>query len=190
LPHSVRPKSNLRLQCSAWWPATRGRPEGRLGHGLAARSSHAYGPRAARAVRGHRAQPAHRTPWWRSRWRQGFWLEHHRHTVDAPGKKSGGGAHCGGWMTVGWWEAAGAAAFRWRAAPARRRHPQGGPMARDGGEGGAAGTTSERRRKHGAGERKPAGGGGSTLIARKNQIPSKEDHKFEFHLKRKFGLVS
>jgi hypothetical protein len=42
-PHSVGPKSDLRLQCSTWWPATRGRPEGRLGHGLAARSSHAHG---------------------------------------------------------------------------------------------------------------------------------------------------
>jgi hypothetical protein len=28
------------------------------------------------------------------------------------------------------------------------------------------------------------------LVARKNQIPSKEDQKFEFHSERKFGLVS
>jgi hypothetical protein len=28
------------------------------------------------------------------------------------------------------------------------------------------------------------------LIARKNQFPSKEEHNFEFHSKRKFGLIS
>jgi hypothetical protein len=28
------------------------------------------------------------------------------------------------------------------------------------------------------------------LIARKNQFLSKEDQKFEFHSKRKFGLIS
>jgi hypothetical protein len=28
------------------------------------------------------------------------------------------------------------------------------------------------------------------LIARKNQFPSKEDQKMEFHSKRKFGLIS
>jgi hypothetical protein len=28
------------------------------------------------------------------------------------------------------------------------------------------------------------------LIARKNQFPSKEDQKFEFHSKRKIGLIS
>jgi hypothetical protein len=28
------------------------------------------------------------------------------------------------------------------------------------------------------------------LIAKKNQFPSNEDQKFEFHSKRKFGLIS
>jgi hypothetical protein len=28
------------------------------------------------------------------------------------------------------------------------------------------------------------------LIASKNQFPSKEDQNFEFHSKRKFGLIS
>jgi hypothetical protein len=35
------------LQCTARRPAMHGRPEGRLGHGLAAQSSHGCGPRAA-----------------------------------------------------------------------------------------------------------------------------------------------
>jgi hypothetical protein len=45
--------------------------------------------------------------------RQGSRLEHHRHMVDASGKKSGGGAHRGGPAAVGWREVASAAAFRW-----------------------------------------------------------------------------
>jgi hypothetical protein len=36
-----------------------------------------------------------------SQW-QGSRLEHHRPTADAPGKKSGGEAHRGGGMMVGW----------------------------------------------------------------------------------------
>jgi hypothetical protein len=80
-------------------PATHSRPDGRLGHGLAARAlcgagggALANGPVAA------------------SR-RQGSQLEHPRHAMDASGKESGGGAHRGGRTTVGWRGVAGAAAF-------------------------------------------------------------------------------
>jgi hypothetical protein len=47
-----------------------------------------------------------------SSYRQGSWLEHPHHVVDASGKESGGGAHRGGRVAVGWQGEAGAAAFR------------------------------------------------------------------------------
>jgi hypothetical protein len=96
--------------------------------------------------------------------RQGSRLEHHRHAADAPGKKSGCGAHRGGLAAVGWREAASAVPFYWRAAPARRRHPRGGPTARDGVEGGAADTASERKRNTWRGGEKIGRGGSSSLL--------------------------
>jgi hypothetical protein len=42
-----RAESGPRLPCTARWSATRGRPEGRLGHGRVARSNRGGGPRAA-----------------------------------------------------------------------------------------------------------------------------------------------
>jgi hypothetical protein len=52
-----------RLQHAARWPATCGRPKGRLGHGPTARSSRGGGPRAARVRDG----PVARSPV--ARWR-------------------------------------------------------------------------------------------------------------------------
>jgi hypothetical protein len=50
------------------------------------------------------------------RW-QGSRLEHHHHAADASGKVGRGVAHRGGWSSVGWQGAAGAAVFRrWRGA--------------------------------------------------------------------------
>jgi hypothetical protein len=112
-PHSVGP----RLLCATWRLATCGWPEGRLGHGLAAQSSHRGGSRAPTwSPRADRAT-AHR--------RQGSLLEYHSHAADALGKKSEGMAHRGGRVAVGWQGAAGAVAFRWREAPVRWRRPQG-----------------------------------------------------------------
>jgi hypothetical protein len=87
-----------------------------------------------------------------SRW-QGLGVEHHDYAVDAPSKESGGGTHRRGRASVGWRGAAGAAAFRWRAAPTGRRWPRGGPVARSEGEGLATGTVSEQDEKYGAGEK-------------------------------------
>jgi hypothetical protein len=66
----------LRLQCKARRPATHGRPEDQLGHGLAARSSHVGGPHAHAVARapgalahGHRTRDGavawlSRGQWW------------------------------------------------------------------------------------------------------------------------------
>jgi hypothetical protein len=93
--------------------------------------------------------------------RQGSRLKHHRHAADAPGKKSGGGAHRGGRAAVGWRGAASAVAFHLRVAPTGWWRPWGGPVARGGGEGGdcgrgireekktrCGGEKSRRRRQH------------------------------------------
>jgi hypothetical protein len=61
--------------------------------------------------RGHRAwDGAVARPTAATRW-QGSRLEHHRPVTDAPGKKSGGGAHRGGGVTVGWRSQAWSMAF-------------------------------------------------------------------------------
>jgi hypothetical protein len=83
----------LWLQRVARRPATRGRPEGLLGHGLAAWSSRRDGLRA-----GRRGGALAGGPVVASRW-QGIGLEHHGRAADTSGKGSGGGAHrCGAAM--------------------------------------------------------------------------------------------
>jgi hypothetical protein len=59
-------ETGRRLQCVAQWPASHGRPEGRLGHGLAARSSRGDGSRCVSVgmvtARGTARWRAHRLP--------------------------------------------------------------------------------------------------------------------------------
>jgi hypothetical protein len=103
----LKPAHGLRR--STRWPATRGRPEGRLGHGLAAQSRRQPATRrnGARAVRARGAVTSRcsrtrqhgdalngdavRAGQW-----QGVASEHRRGPGVAPGRQRGGGANPSG----------------------------------------------------------------------------------------------
>jgi hypothetical protein len=95
--------------------------------------------------------------------RQGSRLKHHRHAADAPGKKSGGGAHRGGRAAVGWRGAASAVAFHLRVASTGWWRPWGSPVATGGGEGGDCGRGIREEKKTRCGEKNPADGGSTFL---------------------------